>query len=202
MATFSDDYAAASLTAGNALTDGGKLAIYDVSNVKLVELALSNPSFLTVASRQQVADAISAAFAIANGTASYAILTKVDGTTEAIRVVAAGSSIITARASNTLTLNDVSAFSVDAAVKFFMVGAGALPTNIVEGTTYYIKTISGNDITLSTAVGGATFTISGAGSGVQRMKAALTELALSAYNGALTIGNQVSVSSLVIAFGS
>lgn len=202
MATFTDEYANESLTAGNANTDGGKLAIYDSGDVKLVELALSNPAFLAAASRQQVADTITAAFAIANGTASYAVLTKLDGTTEVIRVVAAGSSIITARSGDTLTMNDVSAFSVDAAVKFFMVGAGALPTNIVEGTTYYIKTISGNDITLSATVGGATFTISGAGSGVQRMKAALTELALSAYNGALTIGNQVSVSSLVVAFGS
>lgn len=49
---------------------------------------------------------------------------------------------------------------------FVAVDAQALPTGITEGALYYVKTVAGNDITLSLTAGGATVDITAAGGGV------------------------------------
>ena len=203
MATYTDTAANAALAGLTAVVNGGKIAGYTAGDVKLWEATLANPAFLTPASRQTAADTIAAVFATGGTPAvacTYAILTASDGTTERIRVTVGGSAMISSRASNTLTLNDASQLSVNDPVIGFMDGAGALPTGMTAGTTYYVLTKSGADITLSATVGGSVLVLSGDGSGTRRIKAAATELALSSADGSVTTGNQVTVSSLVITF--
>lgn len=55
---------------------------------------------------------------------------------------------------------------VDDRVAFFPAFGSSLPTGITEGTLYWVKTVSGNDITISTTQGGATLDITAAGDGV------------------------------------
>lgn len=52
---------------------------------------------------------------------------------------------------------------VDDRVSFSAVGGSALPTGITEGTVYWVKTVSGNDITISATQGGAAVDITAAG---------------------------------------
>jgi hypothetical protein len=59
---------------------------------------------------------------------------------------------------HTLVVNDT--------VQFFALFGVALPTGITEGTTYFVKTVTGNDITISTTQGGATLDITAAGDGM------------------------------------
>jgi len=61
---------------------------------------------------------------------------------------------------HTLIVNDL--------VAFFAIGGSALPSGggFTEGTQYFVKTVSGNDITISTTQGGATLDITVAGDGI------------------------------------
>jgi len=67
-------------------------------------------------------------------------------------------------------------FVVDDRIVFAADPSGGLPTGITEGTIYWVKTVSGNDITLSTTQGGATLDLTADGSG---MVAEVTILAVS-----------------------
>ncbi len=55
---------------------------------------------------------------------------------------------------------------VDERVSFYPAFGSSLPAGITEGTIYWVKTVSGNDITISTTQGGATLDITAAGDGV------------------------------------
>lgn len=59
---------------------------------------------------------------------------------------------------HTLAVNDQ--------IEFFALYGVALPTGITEGTTYFVKTVTGNDITISTTQGGAVLDITAAGDGM------------------------------------
>lgn len=48
-------------------------------------------------------------------------------------------------------------------VQFVPVPGGVMPTGIAAGTTYFVKTVSGNDLTISTTDGGATLDITADG---------------------------------------
>jgi hypothetical protein len=56
--------------------------------------------------------------------------------------------------------------AVDERVAFFPAFGSSLPTGITEGTIYWVKTVAGNDITISTTQGGATLDVTAAGDGV------------------------------------
>lgn len=56
--------------------------------------------------------------------------------------------------------------SISDRVAFFAVFGSTLPGGITEGTQYFVKTVSGNDITISTTDGGSTLNITSAGDGV------------------------------------
>ena len=71
----------------------------------------------------------------------------------------------TALATDTLTLPGLSGLAVNDNIAFFAAAGSALPTGITEGTVYFVKTVSGNDITISTTSGGATLDITAAGDG-------------------------------------
>lgn len=57
-------------------------------------------------------------------------------------------------------------FAVADNCAFFAIEGGSLPTGITEGVVYFIKTVSTNDVTISTTNGGATLDITAAGAGL------------------------------------
>lgn len=67
---------------------------------------------------------------------------------------------------------------VDDRCTFYPALESSLPTGITEGTVYWVKTVSGNDITISTTQGGGTLDITVAGDGVVYKAATLTVSAL------------------------
>ena len=63
--------------------------------------------------------------------------------------------------------------AVDERVAFYPVPNSSLPTGLTEGTIYWVKTVSGNDITVSTTQGGAAVDVTAAGDGIAIEAAAL-----------------------------
>lgn len=64
---------------------------------------------------------------------------------------------------NTITIPGLSGVSVADRICFEVPTGGTIPTGLTAGTVYYVKTLSGNDITVSTTNGGSAVTISAAG---------------------------------------
>lgn len=78
--------------------------------------------------------------------------------------LASGSKLFTATTADTLTVPG-NAFIVDDRVVAYAVPGVSLPTGLTAGVVYWVKTVSSNDITLSTTQGGATLDITAAGGG-------------------------------------
>lgn len=72
----------------------------------------------------------------------------------------------TATAADTITIPGLSGLSVGDLIAFYPYEGSTLPTGITEGTQYFVKTVSTNDITISTTSGGATLDITAAGDGI------------------------------------
>lgn len=66
-------------------------------------------------------------------------------------------------ATDTITIPGLTGVAVGDQVAFLAPTGGTLPTGLSTGTVYYVKTLSGNDITLSTTSGGSTLDITAAG---------------------------------------
>lgn len=66
------------------------------------------------------------------------------------------------------------AFSVGDECVFFALEGGSLPTGMTDGTIYFIKTVSGQTVTLSTTSGGATLDITADGAGLGIKSAPIT----------------------------
>lgn len=76
-----------------------------------------------------------------------------------------GAATYTANAStDVLSLTAGHGYAVNDQIQFVQ-GSGVLPGGIVEGFTYYIKTVSTNDVTLSLTPGGPTLDITSTGTG-------------------------------------
>jgi len=75
-----------------------------------------------------------------------------------------GAKLFTAVVADTLTVPS-NAFVVDDRVVAEALPGVSLPTGLTGGTVYWVKTVSGNDITLSATQGGATLDITAAGGG-------------------------------------
>lgn len=71
----------------------------------------------------------------------------------------------TAKADDTITIPGHS-LAVDERVAFYPAFGSSLPTGITEGTIYWVKTVSGADITISTTQGGGAVDITAIGDGV------------------------------------
>lgn len=71
----------------------------------------------------------------------------------------------TAKADDTITIPGHT-LAVNERVAFYAAYGSSLPTGIAEGTAYWVKTVSGDDITVSTTQGGATLDITAVGDGV------------------------------------
>jgi hypothetical protein len=69
----------------------------------------------------------------------------------------------TGKASTDILTAPGHALSVNDTVQVTSVIGGTLPGGLAVSTTYYVKTVSGNDITLSTSMGGATLDITADG---------------------------------------
>jgi len=76
---------------------------------------------------------------------------------------------MTAVASSDLITVPNQAFSVDDRVQFLSLQGLSLPAGITEGTVYWVKTVSGNAITVSTSQGGATLNITADGAGFAQL---------------------------------
>lgn len=96
----------------------------------------------------------------------------------------------TATVADVITIPGLSGVSVNDEIAFFACPKDALPTGITAGTIYFVKTVSGNDITISATQGGATLDITAAG-GVLAWK--MVKLAVT--NG---VTPQIAASALVV----
>lgn len=67
---------------------------------------------------------------------------------------------------DTLTVPGVTGVAVGDQVSFYALQGYSLPTGITSGTLYFVKTITGDQITLSTTSGGATLDITADGGGM------------------------------------
>lgn len=74
--------------------------------------------------------------------------------------------IFTAKASSDALTVPGHSFLSDDKVAVIAVPGGTLPTGIVEATIYFVKTVSGDDITLSTTQGGGTIDLTTVGAGL------------------------------------
>ena len=71
----------------------------------------------------------------------------------------------TALATDTITIPGLAGVAVNDTIAFFATPGDTLPAGVTEGVVYFVKTLSGNDITISTTSGGATVDITAAGKG-------------------------------------
>ena len=99
--------------------------------------------------------------------AYWAIGTAVSGAGEILYRAVIGSNLggFTALATDVITIPGLTGVAVNDNIAFFATPGDTLPTGVTEGTVYFVKTVSGNDITISTTSGGATLDITAAGKG-------------------------------------
>lgn len=69
----------------------------------------------------------------------------------------------TGATSDTITIPGLTGVAVGDKIIAVSAPTSTIPAGITEGTTYFVKTLSGNDITISTTSGGATLDITAAG---------------------------------------
>lgn len=68
--------------------------------------------------------------------------------------------------SDTITIPGLSGLAVDERVVFLAVDGSSLPTGITGGVAYWVKTVSGDNMTISATQGGSTLDITAAGDGL------------------------------------
>lgn len=69
-------------------------------------------------------------------------------------------------AGDLITIPGLSGLAVDDRIAFYPAPGATLPAGMTEGTVYWVRTVSGNDVTISTTQGGAAVDLTGAGAGV------------------------------------
>jgi hypothetical protein len=74
--------------------------------------------------------------------------------------------LATATVADTFTIPGLTGLAVNDRIAFNAVPWAALPVGMTEGVAYFVKTLSGNDITISTTSGGATLDITTAGAAI------------------------------------
>lgn len=81
-------------------------------------------------------------------------------------VVGSRLGVFVAATNDNITIPGISGVSVDDRIVFFPTHGGSLPTGITEGVVYWVKTVAGEVVTVSTTQGGTTLDITAIGSGV------------------------------------
>ena len=69
----------------------------------------------------------------------------------------------TAATDDTITIPGLSGVAVGDRITFAVPTGGTIPTGLTAGTVYYVKTVSGAVVTVSTTNGGSTVDITAAG---------------------------------------
>lgn len=87
------------------------------------------------------------------------------GTLDYILPLASLRQMFTAATSDSITVPGMS-LAVDDRICFFNLGEGVFPTGLTAGTVYWVKTVSGDIITVSTTQGGAAVDVTVAGAGM------------------------------------
>jgi hypothetical protein len=151
---------------------GGNQTTSEATYTGYARLAIVRTSGGWTVSGNQASNAAIATFAQCTGGSNtithFGIGTDISGTGQLIGSGPVGSTNqgpITATAADAITIPGHT-LVVNDTVAFFALFGVALPTGITEGTTYFVKTVSGNDITISTTQGGATLDITAAGDGM------------------------------------
>jgi hypothetical protein len=72
----------------------------------------------------------------------------------------------TAATTDTVTIPGLSGLAVDERICFYPTNGSSLPTGMTEGVVYYVKTVAGDAITISTTQGGATVDLTSVGDGI------------------------------------
>lgn len=67
---------------------------------------------------------------------------------------------------NAFTIPGLGSLAVNDRIVFFSQPGATLPTGVTEGTVYFVISVTGNVVTVSTTQGGSSITISAAGDGV------------------------------------
>jgi len=86
------------------------------------------------------------------------------GTLDYILPLASFRTLFTAATDDNITA--VGSWSVDDRICLFPLAEATYPTGLTAGTVYFVRTVSGNIITLSTTSGGSVVDITAAGSGI------------------------------------
>jgi hypothetical protein len=151
---------------------GGNQTTSEATYTGYARLAIVRTSGGWAVSGNQASNAAIATFAQCTGGSNtithFGIGTDISGTGQLIGSGPVGSTNqgpITATAADAITIPGHT-LVVNDTVQFFALFGVALPTGITEGTTYFVKTVTGNDITISTTQGGATLDITAAGDGM------------------------------------
>lgn len=128
----------------------------------------------------QVSNAAAISFPAATGGSEtethFSIGKEISGATDIILKGNLGDSVqgpFTAVAVGDLITIPGHTLAVDNRVAFYPAYGSTLPTGITEGVLYWVKTVAGNDITISTTQGGGTLDITAAGDGVAYKAATL-----------------------------
>jgi len=72
----------------------------------------------------------------------------------------------TGATSGNITIGNLSGLAVNDQIAFFATPGSVLPAGVTEGTVYFVKTLSGDVITISATQGGSAITITTAGDGI------------------------------------
>lgn len=98
----------------------------------------------------------------------FSVGTAASGTGKILRIGVLGSRLgpFSAATSDTITIPGLTGLAVDDRIIFHAVDGSSLPTGITEGTSYWVKTVSGDAVTISATQGGATLDITGVGDGI------------------------------------
>lgn len=72
----------------------------------------------------------------------------------------------TGATSDTITIPGLSGLAVDDRIVFLAVDGSSLPTGITGGVAYWVKTVSGDAVTISATQGGSTLDVTAAGDGL------------------------------------
>lgn len=97
-----------------------------------------------------------------------------------------------AATSDTITIPGLSGVAVDDRITFAATLGSTMPTGVTEGTVYFVKTVSGNDITIATTSGGTTVDVTAAGSGVAYKVTPLVVTSSPAVTPSLTTSTQIA----------
>jgi hypothetical protein len=152
--------------------EAGDQTTSEAAYTNYARVAVARTSGGWTVSGNQVSNAAAVNFALCGLTGAtithFAIGTASSGAGKILYKSSLGTVIqgpFTAKTDDTITIPGHS-LAVDERVAFYPAFGSSLPTGITEGTIYWVKTVSGNDITISTTQGGSTLDITAAGDGV------------------------------------